>query len=117
MLLYADDIDVAMVYDTIGRLQRQLKIMSEVCSKYGLTINMSKTNAIIFKIRGRLRTNATVYITIEPLVEHLFFQALLVYSYKRMLAYQADKVYTLLSLLMANAMVCLFNCCSTYMIY
>jgi len=47
MLLYADD--VAMVDDTTDRLQCQLIIMSKFCSKYGLSINMSKTNIIIFR--------------------------------------------------------------------
>jgi len=47
MLLDADD--VALVTDTIGRLQHQLNVMSEFCSKYYLSVDMSKTNIMIFR--------------------------------------------------------------------
>jgi len=34
--------DVVMANDQIGRLQHQLRVVSELCSKYGLGINMSE---------------------------------------------------------------------------
>ena len=53
MLLYADDVSMAI----IGLLQHQLNVMSGFCSKYGLNINMSKPNVMIVRNGGRLRMN------------------------------------------------------------
>jgi len=49
MLLYAND--VVIVNDTI---------MFEFCSKYCLSINLSKTNTMIFRNVGRLRMNENI---------------------------------------------------------
>ena len=37
VLMYADDL--AMVNDTVGRLQAELKNLSEFCNNYGLRVN------------------------------------------------------------------------------
>ena len=63
MLLYADG--VAMVDDTIGRLQRQLNIISEFL-KCDLNIKMYKTNVMVLR-------------------NYVFFQALTVYSFKNII--------------------------------
>ena len=56
LLMYADDI--ALMNDTIGRLQNNgIDILSTFCDKYGLKVNMSKTNVIIFRNGGPIRHN------------------------------------------------------------
>ena len=50
LLMYADNI--YLMNDTIGRLQNSIEILilSTFCDKYGLKVNMSKTNVIIFSM-------------------------------------------------------------------
>ena len=102
MLLYADDI--AMVNDTIGRLQKQLNIFSDFCYKYGLTVNMSKTNVMIFRNGGRIRSNEKVYFNNEQIAETTYYKYLgIVFSSRlcwttalKTLSSQADKsIYTI----------------------
>ena len=59
MLMYADDI--ALCNDTVGRLQRRIDILGIFCDKYGLKVNMSKTNVIVFRNGGILRQNEKIY--------------------------------------------------------
>ena len=59
MLMYADDI--ALCNDTVGRLQRSIDILGIFCDKYGLKVNMSKTNVIVFRNGGILRQNEKFY--------------------------------------------------------
>ena len=59
LLMYADDI--ALMNDTIGRLQNSIDILSTFCDKYGLKVNMSKTNVIIFRNGGPIRHNEHVF--------------------------------------------------------
>ena len=42
LLLYADDI--AKFNDTVGRLQHEINILQQCCQKWGMTINLKKTN-------------------------------------------------------------------------
>ena len=77
--------------------------MTELCSKYGLSINMSKINVMIFRNDGQLRTNEMVYIDNEPLVETRYQKYLGIWFSSRIywpstltfLSSQADKaIYT-----------------------
>ena len=55
VLMYADDL--AMVNDTVGRLQAELKNLSEFCNNYGLRVNKLKTKIMVFRNGGTLRNN------------------------------------------------------------
>jgi len=68
--------DVAMVNNRIVLLQRQLNITSEFCSKYDISINMSKTNVMIFRNGGRLKPNEKVYINNKTLAETTYYKYL-----------------------------------------
>ena len=46
-LLYADDL--APISDTVFGLQRQLNILADYCGAWGLTVNIEKTNIIVFR--------------------------------------------------------------------
>ena len=50
--------------------------MNELCSKDGLSMNSSKTNVMIFRNGGRLRTNGKADINIEPLIETPYYKYL-----------------------------------------
>ena len=55
VLMYADDL--AMVNDTVGRLQAELNSLSQFCQKYGLRVNKLKTKIMVFRNGGKLRNN------------------------------------------------------------
>jgi hypothetical protein len=57
--MFADDI--IMFNDTVGRLQQQANILSQFCRNYMLTVNLSKTNVIVFRNGGIIRGNEKVY--------------------------------------------------------
>ncbi len=59
LLMFADDI--IMFNDTVGRLQQQANILSQFCRNYMLTVNLSKTNVIVFRNGGIIRGNEKVY--------------------------------------------------------
>ena len=50
MLLYADD--VVLMADNIGHLQHSLDNLASFCNKWGLTVNMEKTNFMAFRNGG-----------------------------------------------------------------
>ena len=52
-LLYADDL--ALTSDTVFGLQRQLNILADYCEAWGLTVNIEKTNIIVFRRGGCLK--------------------------------------------------------------
>ena len=60
MLMFTDDI--AIFNDCIERIQQQLNILSDFCSKYMLNINLSKTNQIVFRNGGIIRGNEKLYL-------------------------------------------------------
>ena len=72
LLMYADDI--ALMNDTIGRLQNSIDILSTFCDKYGLMVNMSKTNVIIFRNGGPIRHNEHVFYRGDPILCHILQQ-------------------------------------------
>jgi len=59
IILYADDI--AMVNDTVGRLQAGLNTLSKFCQDYGLRVNKTKTKIMVFRNGGTLRKNERWY--------------------------------------------------------
>jgi len=52
LLLFADD--MVLFSETIGGLQEGLDLLSEYCSKWGLTVNLDKTKIVIFRKGGRV---------------------------------------------------------------
>lgn len=54
-LLYADD--MANFTDTVFNLQKQINVVSQFCSKFGMKVNLNKTKIIVFRRGGQLRLN------------------------------------------------------------
>ena len=52
VLLYADDI--ALVNDTVGRLQACLNVLSIFCRNYGLRVNESNTKVMVIVVQTKL---------------------------------------------------------------
>jgi hypothetical protein len=48
--------DIYILNDTAGRIQNQLNVLGEFCSKYGLSVNLSKSNVVVFRSSGPLKT-------------------------------------------------------------
>jgi len=59
MLLYADDL--VLLGDNIGHVQKLLDNLSEFCSKWGLSVNMEKSNFMVFRNGGIVKNNEKVY--------------------------------------------------------
>ena len=59
LLMYADDI--CIMADTVGRLQQQLNVLELFCKRYGMRVNLTKTNVIVFRNGGPLRKNEKFY--------------------------------------------------------
>ena len=85
--------------DTIGRLQNSIDILSTFCDKYGLKVNMSKTNVIIFRNGGPIRHNEHVFYGGDPILCVTYYKYLGMMFSSRLcwtvalqtLASQADK--------------------------
>ena len=58
MLLHADDVLLA---DNVGHLQESLDNLASFCIKWGLTVNMDKTNFMAFRNGGVVKKNEKVY--------------------------------------------------------
>ena len=56
--------------ETIGRLQRQLNILNEFCIKYGLNVNLKKTNIIVFRNGGQTKKHENIYLQNKK-IEHI----------------------------------------------
>ena len=50
-----------MISDTVFGLQRQLNILADYCEAWGLTVNIEKTNIIVFRRGGCLKRNEKWY--------------------------------------------------------
>jgi hypothetical protein len=59
MLLYADDI--VIVGDQVNRVQRILNTLTVFCSQWGLKVNMSKTQAMVYRNGGIVKKNEVFY--------------------------------------------------------
>jgi hypothetical protein len=74
MLMFAEDI--AIFDDSIGRLQQQLNVLSDFCSKYMLNVNLSKTSVIVFRNGRIIRGNEKLYlngIQVKPCTYYKYF--------------------------------------------
>ena len=63
MLLYADDL--VLIGDQIGRVQKLLNVLSEFCYKWGLQVNMSKTEVLVYRNGGIIKNKSCQKPTIE----------------------------------------------------
>ena len=59
LLLFADDL--VLFGDNVGRLQDLLNNLSVFCKRWGLSVNMSKTNFMVFRNGGIIKKNEKVY--------------------------------------------------------
>jgi hypothetical protein len=57
--MYADDL--VIVGDQVGRVQKVLNTLAEFCKKWGLQVNMSKTNSMVFRKGGIVKRNEVFY--------------------------------------------------------
>ena len=55
ILLYADD--MALIADTIGRLQRMIDVLESYCCKWNMLVNLIKTKIMVFRRGGVSRKN------------------------------------------------------------
>ena len=55
ILLYSDD--MALVADTIGRLQRMIDVLESYCCKWNMLVNLIKTKIMVCRRGGVLRKN------------------------------------------------------------
>ena len=55
ILLYADD--MALIADTVGRLQRMIDVLESYCCKWNMLVNLIKTKIMVFRRGGVLRKN------------------------------------------------------------
>ena len=60
MLLYADDL--VLVGDSVGHVQQLLNNLSDFCNKFGLAVNLEKTNFMVFRNGGIVKANEKVYL-------------------------------------------------------
>ena len=59
MLLYADDL--VIIGDQVGRIQKLLDALGLFCKKWGLSVNMNKTKAMVYRNGGIIRKNEKFY--------------------------------------------------------
>ena len=55
ILLYADD--MALIADTVVRLQRMIDVLESYCCKWNMLVNLIKTTIMVFRRGGVLRKN------------------------------------------------------------
>ncbi len=65
LLLYADDLCI-FDYSVIG-LQRKIDILSNFCTSWGIQVNMDKTEILVFRNGGILRSNEKWFIDGNPI--------------------------------------------------
>ena len=46
-----------MLNDTVGRLQNQINVLQEFCTKFGMLVNMQKTKIVVLRNGGPYRQN------------------------------------------------------------
>ena len=59
-LLFADDL--VLCADTVGHLQMQLNVLEKFCFNWGLKVNLTKTNIMVFRNGGPLRQNEKYFL-------------------------------------------------------
>ena len=65
MLGFADD--MANCADIVHQLQRQINILEEYCTKYGMTVNVDKTKVLVFRNGGHLRKGEKWFYRGQPI--------------------------------------------------
>ena len=51
LLMYADDI--VLLVHTVLELQRKINILEKICDKWGMEVNLTKTQVIVFRNGGK----------------------------------------------------------------
>ncbi|CAC5403534.1 unnamed protein product [Mytilus coruscus] len=82
LLLFADDL--ALVADTPNDLQRRLNNLEKYCEKWKMTINMDKSNIVVFKNGGKLFKNEKWYFKNESLKVVSYYKYLGIYFSNRL---------------------------------
>ena len=59
LLLYADDI--VLVADTVLELQRKIRVLEKFCDKWGMEVNLTKTQVIVFRNGGKTSKSETFF--------------------------------------------------------
>ena len=59
LLMYADD--MIQCSDMIGRLQKQIDILSKYCNISGMKVNLNKTKVMVFRRGGIVKQNEVIY--------------------------------------------------------
>ena len=59
LLLYADDI--VLVADTVLELQRKIRVLEQFCDKWGMDVNLKKTQVIVFRSGGKTSKSETFF--------------------------------------------------------
>ena len=59
LLLYVDDI--VLVADTVLELQRKIHVVEQFCDKWGMEVNLTKTQVIVFRNSGKTSKSETFF--------------------------------------------------------
>ncbi|CAG2242681.1 unnamed protein product [Mytilus edulis] len=78
------DNDLALIADTPIDLQRRLNNLEKYCEKWNMTINMDKSNIVVFKNGGKLSKNEKWYFNNEPLKVVSYYKYLGIYFSNRL---------------------------------
>ncbi|CAG2232167.1 unnamed protein product [Mytilus edulis] len=79
-----DSYDLALIADTPIDLQRRLNNLEKYCEKWNMTINMDKSNIVVFKNGGKLSKNEKWYFNNEPLKVVSYYKYLGIYFSNRL---------------------------------
>ena len=60
LLLYADDC-IVLVADTVLQLQRKIRVLEKFCDKWGMEVNITKTQVIVFRNGGKNSKSETFF--------------------------------------------------------
>ena len=100
-IFYADDL--VLLGDHIGRLQNVLDNLSAFSDKWGLSVNMDKTNVMVFRNGGIVKKNENVYYKGEMIKHTTYYKYLGIMMSTRLSWSPAQKT---LSLQAAKSMHC-----------
>ena len=59
VLMYADDI--VILGDSVLELQRKIKVLELFCTKWGMSVYVSKTEVVVFRKGGKLGSKEKLY--------------------------------------------------------
>lgn len=82
LLLFADDL--ALIADTPIDLQRRLNCLESYCDKWNMTVNMDKSNIVVFQNGGNLSKNEKWYFKNELMKVVSFYKYLGIYFTNRL---------------------------------